>query len=381
MRIYRKIRQPKVIGVVVDPLPWVFLNSLLGDLSKNPRRDFTLTSIPTSFGKRSFTFRDAFQGFLLHDDLPFASMLDHDWIHEVFRKHKSLFGGIYHTTIVLWAFLSHAVAVSLSCAKKWVVSLEFPPPFASFFITSLLFSGITTRLCVQNGGGLSVAFISYPPFAESIVPLPNFAHLQAQPDLILGWLATNLLIGGYIANVPNPPGTSGVTITPAPPHPVTGLTVARNAAGDPVDVYALRNTVAAAPANTVPAYICNYAVNDVRSVLLGTLGDFCFTTTLNGCTFGIGPAQANHTRLVSHANHGGVNHLQLQQIRVAQGVGADLAGVTVLAPQLYRHFAVDLNMQATVFGIRTGYGWRFYFQSYSFHGQGSYRMYGVFPIM
>ena len=36
-------------------------------------------------------------------------MLDHDWIHEVFRKHKSLFGGIYHTTIVLWAFLSQVL--------------------------------------------------------------------------------------------------------------------------------------------------------------------------------------------------------------------------------------------------------------------------------
>lgn len=68
-----------------------------------------MTSIPSSFGKRSFTFRDALQGFLLHDDLPFASMLDHDWIHEVFRKHKSLFGGIYHTTIVLWAFLSQVL--------------------------------------------------------------------------------------------------------------------------------------------------------------------------------------------------------------------------------------------------------------------------------
>lgn len=213
------------------------------------------------------------------------------------------------------------------------------------------------------------------------MPLPNFAHLQAQPDLILNWLATNLLLAGYIQNVPNPPGTSGVTIIPAPPNPVTGVTVAVNAAGAPVDVYALNNNVAAAPANTVPGYICNYAANNVNSVLLGTHGDFCFTITLNGCTFGIGPAHANHTRLVSHANHGGIAHLQREQIRVAHGVGANLAGVTVLEPQLYRRFAVDLNMQATVFGIRTGYDWRFYFQSYSSHGQGTYRMYGVFPIM
>jgi len=146
-----------------------------------------------------------------------------------------------------------------------------------------------------------------------------------------------------------------------------GVTVAVNAAGVPVDVYALNNNGAAAPDNTVPAYICNYATDNVNRVLLGTHGDFCFTIT--------------HTRLVSHANHGGIAHLQRQQIQVAHGVGANLAGVTVLEPQLYRRFAVDLNMQATVFGIRTGYDWRFYFQSYSYHGQGTYRMYGVFPIM
>ena len=86
MRICSRIRQLTAIGLVIDPLPWVFLSSLLGDLSKNPRSDFTLTSIPSSFGKRSFTFRDALQGFLLHDDLPFASMLDHDWIH---GQHRS----------------------------------------------------------------------------------------------------------------------------------------------------------------------------------------------------------------------------------------------------------------------------------------------------
>ena len=78
-------------------------------MQKNPRRDFTLSSIPSSFGKRSFTFRDALQGFLLHDGLPFSSLIDGDRIREIFQKHQSLFGGIYHTTIVLWAFLSQVL--------------------------------------------------------------------------------------------------------------------------------------------------------------------------------------------------------------------------------------------------------------------------------
>jgi len=46
---------------------------------------------------------------MLHEDLPFASILDSERIQEIFRKHKSIFGGIYNTTIVLWAFLSQVL--------------------------------------------------------------------------------------------------------------------------------------------------------------------------------------------------------------------------------------------------------------------------------
>ena len=68
-----------------------------------------MVSIPASPGHRPFTFKDALQGFLLHDDLPFASILESERIREVFRKHKSLFSGIYATTIVLWAFLGQVL--------------------------------------------------------------------------------------------------------------------------------------------------------------------------------------------------------------------------------------------------------------------------------
>ena len=68
-----------------------------------------MSSIPSSFGKRSFTFRDTLQGFLLHNDLPFASLLDDDRIRAVFQKHASLSGGIFTTAIALWAFLSQVL--------------------------------------------------------------------------------------------------------------------------------------------------------------------------------------------------------------------------------------------------------------------------------
>ena len=87
---------------ILEIPPW----SLCKD---SPRRDFILGSIPASPGKRPFTFKDALQGFLLLEDLPFASILDSERIHEIFRKHKSLFGGIYETTLVLWAFLGQVL--------------------------------------------------------------------------------------------------------------------------------------------------------------------------------------------------------------------------------------------------------------------------------
>ena len=68
-----------------------------------------MVSIPTSPGNRPFTFKDALQGFLVHDDLPFASILESKRIREIFRKHKAIFGGIYNTTIVLWAFLGQVL--------------------------------------------------------------------------------------------------------------------------------------------------------------------------------------------------------------------------------------------------------------------------------
>lgn|GEM_PF-4672790 len=56
------------------------------------------------------------------------------------------------------------------------------------------------------------------------MPPPNLAHLQADPAGLLTWLNGNLLQGGYLVNVPNPPGTAWVTITPSPNNPHAVLT-------------------------------------------------------------------------------------------------------------------------------------------------------------
>jgi hypothetical protein len=206
------------------------------------------------------------------------------------------------------------------------------------------------------------------------VPLPNFAHLQAQPDLLLTWLNTNLLLAGSLQNV-GVPGVGGgidqVTIG-AYQGPVQNAIDASN--GQQMGFYALRNN----PAGELTAYICNYQAGNHRSWLIGTHADYCFTTTLNGCTFAVGPVQPGNIRRVSHANSGGNTILQRQQTRTAQQSGS-LAGVALLEPADYRRLSNTLSINATVFGIRTGVAWRFYFQMYSYAG-GTATVYGVFPF-
>ncbi len=207
------------------------------------------------------------------------------------------------------------------------------------------------------------------------MPAPNLAHLQADPALLLPWLNDNLLQGGYLANVPNPPGTAWVSITPSPngPHAV-------NSHGRPMDVYRVRTDGHGAH-DAVPAYVCNYTAGGVHSVDLAHAGDFCFTTNLNGCTFGVGPVAGAGRRRVTHANTGGNTVLQRAQVWGSQGVAPNSPHVALLEPAEYRRLGGGGNLNATVFGVRTGVLWRFYFQLYTAVGGGNFQVHGVFPIL
>ncbi len=202
--------------------------------------------------------------------------------------------------------------------------------------------------------------------------LPNFAHLQAQPDLLLAWLNSNLLLAGMLQNVGAAGGGIGQVTIGGYQGPVQNATNASN--GQAMGVHALRNN----PAGELTAYICNYQANSHRSVMIGTNADFCFTVTLNGSTFAVGPVQPGNMRRVSHANTGGNTVLQRQQTRTAQQSGS-LAGIALLEPADYRRLSAALAISATVFGIRTGLDWKFYFQMYSY-ANGTATVYGVFPF-
>jgi putative transposase len=68
-----------------------------------------MAHIPVPSPRRSFSFQNAIQGFLLHEGLGFAELLDGELIRQVFVKHRSCFGGVFHTAIVIWAFMSQVL--------------------------------------------------------------------------------------------------------------------------------------------------------------------------------------------------------------------------------------------------------------------------------
>jgi hypothetical protein len=208
------------------------------------------------------------------------------------------------------------------------------------------------------------------------MPPPNLGVIQGNPPDLLLWLQNNLLLAGLVTDVPNPPGTAWVTIgAPGAPAPAPAFDLAGTAMG----VYALRCNGAGLH-DALPSYVCNYQAGQVRSVLVAGARDFCFTITLNGCTFGIGPLAPGGARLVSHANTGGNTLPQRTQTWAAHAVPANALAITMLEPALYRRMGG--NLQATVFGIRSAGNWRFYFQLYNRPAGGAnITVYGVFPII
>lgn len=81
-----------------------------------------MASIPFRPPKRSFDFGKTLGAFLAQPGLPFAQVLTAELIESVFRKHKGLFGRLYTTSIVLWAFMSQVLRDGKEAACQSAVS-------------------------------------------------------------------------------------------------------------------------------------------------------------------------------------------------------------------------------------------------------------------
>jgi hypothetical protein len=129
-------------------------------------------------------------------------------------------------------------------------------------------------------------------------------------------------------------------------------------------VYYLQASTETSTANALKSYICDYETNNTKYALLSARAKFCFTITMNGCTFGIGTPNSSGDVIVSHCNRATDPNQAETQREITRNTHRN-GQVTLLEPSLYRPAP---RMTCTTFGIRIGGAWRFYFQSYQPNG-------------
>ncbi len=81
-----------------------------------------MSSIPFQPPRRSFDFNNSVAGFLSQPGLPFSEIVSAKQIRSVFAKHQGMFGRIYTTAIVLWAFMSQVLRDGKEAACQSAVS-------------------------------------------------------------------------------------------------------------------------------------------------------------------------------------------------------------------------------------------------------------------
>lgn len=127
------------------------------------------------------------------------------------------------------------------------------------------------------------------------------------------------------------------------------------------------------------AYICDYKEGELNYQVLGTEAPFCFTTTINGCTFSVGVPAPDGALMVSHTNMklsemdptDAVTRGAMPQTNFQGAVATEFHGHGVLVdPTVYWTGGdrIDGNkINVTVFGIFDR-GWKFFYQRWTRDG-------------
>jgi hypothetical protein len=138
--------------------------------------------------------------------------------------------------------------------------------------------------------------------------------------------------------------------------------LAKKADGTVIDVMSIVNKPCVPGPATFQAYWCPFKGNDCKLAHLGGAASYMFTAKMDGCTFAIGTAGADGSRVVAHANLGGKGLDQLDQIKGKAEFQGD-AGMRYLGPAAYRYSQGTMGTEATTFGIRLASGqWKFFSQ-------------------
>lgn len=137
-----------------------------------------------------------------------------------------------------------------------------------------------------------------------------------------------------------------------------------NAAGKAMTVVKLRALAkrgkeAGDGTNVIKAYYLPYAKDKGFHHKLTDDVDFCFTDTMNGCTFVVG---SGPTPLVSHYNYTDSNTQLIDQAKIDRHIAARYQnGATALRKADYKTGA-GMDQRVTMIGFRTNGAWEFYYQ-------------------
>lgn len=142
--------------------------------------------------------------------------------------------------------------------------------------------------------------------------------------------------------------------------------------GKPLGLYfltrpaAIYNPQAIKDGRTFKAYFCPYAENDTLGTVIGKKADYMFTTAMDGCTLGIGSANAQGSRMIYHSNlaklgEGGQASGQASVISMTLGASLE----AMFQPKDYRYEFGVSSLLSTTFGVRAGNNWNFYAQTYT----------------
>lgn len=143
------------------------------------------------------------------------------------------------------------------------------------------------------------------------------------------------------------------------------------------------------------SYVCDYGEGQLNYQVLSSEADFCFTITINGCTFSLGTAASDGTLIVSHTNtkgrtfnaqdkktfgyddtsetHSGRGWQASTQQAIAKsfhGSGSYIDGTVYYANG-------DVNVM--VFGVRVASKWAFYYQTFR-RSQGAWEHMGFYDF-
>ncbi|WNB75611.1 hypothetical protein [Methylomonas koyamae] len=149
-----------------------------------------------------------------------------------------------------------------------------------------------------------------------------------------------------------------------------------NDKGAAVPVYNLKQTSNAMAG--FKSYICDYTPDKVHYQILDQEADYCFTVTMNGCTFGIGSQADDGTVMVTHGNmnSSGLGEEYGEAVDSLMG-----SGTLYITPHMYaRKSADETRKNLTTFGIRINGTWNFFYQKYEILGPGQIKHLGLFPF-